>query len=400
MNFKTSTMLINKKRLFYLQFATVLFLSSCKENESINSKGEITQVGIANISVEEMEDHIPIGKLATITPSNSYTNVQSIDKIDYTVTFGNPDKKKYIKTGDINRPISTQWRYRLLAYRQDGILADEKTFIRGNATSESQTLSLVTGETYTFVCYSQYNTTNINSNDAITSLANPSTNNLNTATLSNGIDGGASFMYWKETIKLTPNLKLKINLKHQFYGYQVTVKAPAGYSFRIFNAGNTSGHGARLLPVENSMTIKMSDLSITNASNTSNLNPNTDPATFLNTINGYGEPYRRLGRLVRFLNPSNANQIYSDVSTTNPPYVNQLTCRETSFLSISDETKGTYPTNKTIFRIAEIQLRRDQTQERLSDTSSVQELIIPQLVIKRYKMNRININLIPPPKLL
>src|SRR5690606_38700023 len=121
MNFKTSTMLIIKKRLICLQFATVLFLSSCKENESINSKGEITQVGIANISVEEIEYHIAIGKLTTITPSNSYTNVQSIDKIDYTVTFGNPDKKKCIKTGDIKRPISTQRRYRLLAYRQDGI---------------------------------------------------------------------------------------------------------------------------------------------------------------------------------------------------------------------------------------------------------------------------------------
>lgn len=370
-----------------------LLMNCTKINEDSTIKGEVLEIGINNIQIEEMDEFIPIiDKKSNIVISKS-NNSNSIDNetIGYSIGYGNKNNNVKLKLAAVEKPINTQWRYKLLAYRQDGSLADTKTYIRGNATSESQTLSLITGETYTFVCYSQFNTTNIGSNDATTTLAEPSTTNLNTATLSNGIDGGASFMYWKETITLTPGLKLNINLRHQFYGYQVTVNAPAGYSFKIIDAGNTSGHGARLFPVENTMTIKLSDASISNASNTSGLNPNTQ---FLSTINGYGAPYNRLGRLVRFINPINGNQLYSALTT--PPYVTQLTCRETSFLTISNESSGTYPTNKTIFRIAQIQLRNNST----LDESSIQELVIPNLEIKRYKMNRININLLPPASLL
>lgn len=384
-----------KTKLLQILFllSSVLVLNCSKIHEEATINGEALEVGINNIQIDEMDEYDPkLDKKSTIAINKS-NNSNSVDNetIGYSIEYGNKNNSVKLKIAAVEKPLNTQWRYKLLAYRQDASLADSKTYIRGNATSESQTLSLITGETYTFVCYSQFNTSNIGSNDAITTLAEPSTTNLNTATLSSGIDGGASFMYWKQTIKVTKGLKLNINLRHQFYGYQITVKAPSGYSFKIIDAGNTSGHGARLFPVENTMTIKMSDASISNASNTSGQNPSTQ---FLTTINDYGAPYNRLGRLVRFINPSNVNQRYSDLS--DPPYINQITCRETSFLTISDETKGTYPANKTIFRIAQIQLRNNST---LAE-SSIQELIIPQLEIKRYKMNRININLLPPASLL
>lgn len=368
-----------------------LLMNCTKIDEEISKNGEITAVGIGSISVEKMDVYTPTIQInATATSSNSFSQTNDNSQtIGYSVTYGATEKinKSKLAATEIAYDLKTGWRYKLIAYDKDGNQADLVTYIRGNIESEKQTLKLITGETYTFVCYSEYNTTNSN-NGTIPTLKALTTTNLNTAEIGT-LDGGAAFMFWKETHKVTKDLKLRINLRHQFHGYEIRLKAPAGYTFSISN-GTATGLGARIYPSVTQVRFKISDLTLTQAipnSASGNLSlVNTD---FTNLMGSdYLTPYTTIGRIIRFVDPDNKTSLLGD----NAKFVQELYCDETSMLTIHDQNFPIYTKYKSVIRIQDLRLRKISN----NATTSNQTLFIHNIDMKRYKMNRITINLIPP----
>lgn len=200
-------------------------------------------------------------------------------------------------------------------------------------------------------------------------------------------------MYWKEKFRADKGLKLKINLRHQFHGYQVRVKAPAGYLFSITDGANST-LGAKLYPSVTQIKFKMSDMTLTQATvNTSSTNPEVVQTDFLNLMGNTGStkydfPYLTVGRTIRFVDPANPSVLWAGSTT----FIEELYCDETSLLTIYDQNYPQYLAHQSVIRIHDITLRR------ISDnkTTSNQTLFIPNIDMKRYKMNRININLTPP----
>ncbi|GEM_PF-6571040 len=368
-----------------------LLMNCTKIDEEISKNGEIIAIGIGNISVEKMDVYTPTTqKNATTTSSNSFSQTNDNSQtIGYSITYGATEKinKSKLAATEIAYDLKTGWRYKLIAYDKDGNQADLVTYIRCNIESEKQTLKLINGETYTFVCYSEYNTTNSN-NGTIPTLKALTTTNLNTAEISS-LDGGAAFMFWKETHKVTKELKLRINLRHQFHGYEIRLKAPAGYTFSISN-GTASGLGARIYPSVTQVRFKISDLTLTQAiPNPSRPNPDTVNTHFEKLMGSdYLTPYITIGRTIRFVDPDNKTSLLGD----NAKFVQELYCDETSMLTIHDQNFPIYTKYKSVIRIHDLRLRKVSN----NATTSNQTLFIHNIDMKRYKMNRITINLIPP----
>ena len=152
-------------------------------------------------------------------------------------------------------------------------------------------------------------------------------------------------------------------------------------------------YGAKLHTYRSPTGLKINDMSI--VPNISvphpNLNGNHSVFSSFMPANEYAYPYTRRGQLIYFLDAYNPTQKLASVNQ-NPPYLSQVTCEETSFLTISDESIPLYTKYKTVITIPQIQIQRVSDEE----VSSLQQLTIPDISIKRYKMNRITINLIPP----